>query len=540
MPHTPEVMKTGTLFPILGLLVASLCNSTVGQAGAPIWTNLFSAPLSPYAGARTLGTDPAGNIYVVGLYGSYTTSSLATVKFTRNGMPLWTNQYRLTGHEWNGADSIAVAPNGEVCVTGCSTLTRRGTNQPMFSTLRYSAAGIPLWTNQFKSACSISTSESNVEGISTTSLDNAGNAYVTSFVSGWSDRTTNDYQVIKFSDTGVPMWTNRFDGIAHGDDSLASLKVLPSGHIVVTGSSGGNGGTTEIVTIGYTSAGLALWTNRFNGAGKNYASDMGVNESGNIYVLGSSLGMGSSLDYDFLTLAYTETGVPLWTNRFGKTYGLLEIAKSIAVGGGLISVSGDSQKQGELPGTFDIATTAYTTAGIPIWTNTYSPNDGLVHNDTACSVTIDPAGNSYVTGTTTLPGEFAEPDWVTMGYSSTGIPLWTNWFGNFYPGYYDEPSQTVTDSDGNVIVTGRQQVSANNSINNFASVIIKYAGASPSPILLSIQSAGQDLILSWPDNRFSLQSAPAATGVFGTIAGASNPYTNSPGQSEKFFRLVAQ
>ena len=40
-------------------------------------------------------------------------------------------------------------------------------------------------------------------------------------------------------------------------------------------------------------------------------------------------------------------------------------------------------------------------------------------------------------------------------------------------------------------------------------------------------------------NTFTLQSAPAATGIFTNISSATSPYTNSFTAPKQFFRLIA-
>ena len=63
---------------------------------------------------------------------------------------------------------------------------------------------------------------------------------------------------------------------------------------------------------------------------------------------------------------------------------------------------------------------------------------------------------------------------------------------------------------------------------------------------LTIVPSGADVVLSWPSKvagfdyaGFILQSAPASTGTFTNIPGATSPYTNAITGSQKYFRLVS-
>jgi hypothetical protein len=58
------------------------------------------------------------------------------------------------------------------------------------------------------------------------------------------------------------------------------------------------------------------------------------------------------------------------------------------------------------------------------------------------------------------------------------------------------------------------------------------------PIALYCQSIGGKTILSWSDPSFVLQAAPAVTGTFTNIPGATSPYTNTLTAPQRFFRLL--
>src|SRR5262245_34203821 len=63
---------------------------------------------------------------------------------------------------------------------------------------------------------------------------------------------------------GVPLWTNRYDGPLGTSDEAAAIAVDGAGNVVVVGASS-HGTNDDFVTIKYSNAGVPLWTNRFDG-----------------------------------------------------------------------------------------------------------------------------------------------------------------------------------------------------------------------------------------------------------------------------------
>ena len=60
---------------------------------------------------------------------------------------------------------------------------------------------------------------------------------------------------------------------------LSAVAVDGSGNVFVAGNS---------IVVGYSSSGMALWTNRYDGE----ASALAVDGNGNVFVTGSSVGIG--------------------------------------------------------------------------------------------------------------------------------------------------------------------------------------------------------------------------------------------------------
>jgi uncharacterized repeat protein (TIGR03803 family) len=56
--------------------------------------------------------------------------------------------------------------------------------------------------------------------------------------------------------------------------------------------------------------------------------------------------------------------------------------------------------------------------------------------------------------------------------------------------------------------------------------------------ILTIQSLGNAVVLSWDDPAFALQAAPTVTGPYTTIQGSTSPYTTPIDSDQQFFRLI--
>src|SRR5262249_46020130 len=106
-------------------------------------------------------------------------------------------------------------------------------------------------------------------------------------------------------------WVQRYGSEAGSADSASKVVTDAAGNVIVDGSTGHNqtGSGSDMLVIKYSGAGVALWTNRYNG----WARGVAVDSSGNVFVTGSS---GLYPQVDYATIAYSGAGVPLWTNSY--------------------------------------------------------------------------------------------------------------------------------------------------------------------------------------------------------------------------------
>ena len=59
-----------------------------------------------------------------------------------------------------------------------------------------------------------------------------------------------------------------------------------------------------------------------------------------------------------------------------------------------------------------------------------------------------------------------------------------------------------------------------------------------TPIPLTAQTSGGNIILQWSNPAFALQAAPTVTGIYNNIPGATSPYTNAISGPQRFYRLI--
>src|SRR5262249_42917643 len=122
-----------------------LCPSSAhAQGGVPLWTNRYSYGPGNGAHPTAIATDSSGNVVVTGNSYNGTDYYYATIKYSSEGVPLWTNRYNVNLNGNPGFVAVAVDADGNAFVTGSST-TAAGSLE--YVTLKYSSSGVPLWTN---------------------------------------------------------------------------------------------------------------------------------------------------------------------------------------------------------------------------------------------------------------------------------------------------------------------------------------------------------------------------------------------------------
>lgn len=118
-------------------------------------------------------------------------------------------------------------------------------------------------------------------------------------------------------------WVATYNGSAN------AIALDKAGNIYVAGTAKDLDTLEDIITIKYDSNGNQLWVARYNGPGNGWdvARGLAVDTNGNVYVTGSSLGLGT--DSDIVTIRYDANGNQVWADRYDRS-GLGDHAYALA------------------------------------------------------------------------------------------------------------------------------------------------------------------------------------------------------------------
>ena len=403
--------------------------------GVPLWTNRYDGPLDHDRDrAQAIALDTQGNIFVVGL-GS---DDIATIKYSGVGAPLWTNQYNWPGNRGDYPQAVIIGPDPDrnVYVTGASQDQSGGTLSLDYLTLAYTPGGVLLWSKRYNGPLNRNDSPNAI------AVTSGGTVLVTGYSDLEALGNVSDVVTIAYSSAGVPLWTNIYNGPANGEDKATAIAVGTNDIIFVTGYATVGFNRTDYLTIAYDNSGAALWTNRYSASTSSSAKAAAIvaDSHGNALVTGTAAS-------DYATISYSAAGTPLWTNRFDGNS--LDNANDIAVDAvGNVYVTGSAHGI-----SYDYVTIKYSNAGVPLWTHRYNGSAG--NSDVAMALVVDGSGRVFVTGYSIGGGIIF--DYATVAISSSGTTLWAR---RYNPSGDDAKATSVRlDPDGNVVVTGSARVS---------------------------------------------------------------------------------
>jgi len=440
---------------VLGaVMVVLLVGPAFAQTVDTAWVRRHDGPGGLDDIGYAVAVDTSGNVYVTGgcketdTYNDYT-----TIKYFPNGDTAWVRTYGGPGDGHDQALAIAVDDSGYVALTGFSYGS--GTDQD-YATVRYYPNGDTVWARRYNGT------GNSGDGAVDVATDGLGYLYVTgqSFGSG----TDYDFATIKYEPDGDTAWVRRYDGPDNTGDNATAIAVDNSGNVCVTGFGVcWSEHPFDYVTIKYDPDGDTVWVRGYNGPGdgQDRASAIATDGSGNVYVTGESVGIGT--DEDYCTIKYIPDGDTAWVRRYNGTADSTDEANAIAVdGSGNVYVTGRSYGVGT---NFDYCTVKYDASGTEAWVRTYNgPADGY---DNATAIAVDDSGNIYITGES--GGIGSSGDYATLSYDPEGVVRWVKRYDG--PGNASDVAQSIAvDDSGNVCVTGYSHACVEMGCNDYATV----------------------------------------------------------------------
>lgn len=300
--------------------------------GVRQWMKTYNGPSSSDDKPTSMVVDRAGNVFVTGSSKSSHHEDYLTIKYRTNGTREWVARYDGTSHSVDVANAIALDLNGNVFITGNSYKSGSGKD---YVTVKYNSQGQQQWARSYNGPAN---SNDIAYGITT---DINGACFVTGTSRG--SGSNYDYATLKYNPNGSQVWLNRYNGPGNNVDEAHAIIQDPYGFTYVTGFSMGSSTSYDYATLRYDPLGNQLWIKRYNGQANlmDKAWDIGLIKrtcpgygdypcwNFEVYVTGQSQGNGTG--YDFLTVKYDENGNLKWTNRYGSSGNVEDVATRLTL-----------------------------------------------------------------------------------------------------------------------------------------------------------------------------------------------------------------
>ncbi len=358
--------------------------------GDQSWVARFDGPLSGDDFPRSIALDKAGNVYVAGSsQGNESNQDFTIIKYHGSGTQQWVDYYAGTAGGDDFANDVTTDGAGNAWATGRSW---GGTLPPYtvdpsssFVTIAYDANGNRMWLDTYVGPAP---GYNSAEALA---LDVSGDLYVAGTSEGGV--TGLDCALLKYDPLGHRLWSARYSYPGNGTDIARSMVTDASRNVYLAGYSLGNGTGYDYLTMKYDSDGNLLWNARYDGpaGGDDVASAIAIDQFGSSYVSGCSQGNGTA--YDFATVKYDSQGNLMWVARYDGGNGSDDRARALA-----LDTTNEVYVTGSSTGTkvdSDYVTVKYSQTGIPPATPTPTPTP-----TPAPTPTPTPSGNATATEVT--------------------------------------------------------------------------------------------------------------------------------------------
>lgn len=321
-PLTSQQANGVTLDPVgnpivVGMFVSASTGAKAGlivlkydPAGNLLWQDTIPSSLGY---AWRAATDSVGNVFVLGTRGTGLGGDLTTIKYSPDGVPLWTRSYQATPTSLHGPAAMVVTPAGNVIVTGGSQAT--------MNAVAYDTNGNQIWAKSISPATAANdvalgpqgevylvggdTTPAAMKGMLVVKHDANFNelwrqTYPVGYYASWAgvDGLGNlvttgvtlgaHWMTIKLDPNGTLLWSRTTTRSAFAAEAPNGLTIGPDNAVYVTGEAGwSSAGTTYLgaTTEKFAADGTLVWSTQAQipsrGKGVKLGSDGAVFVAGN-------------------------------------------------------------------------------------------------------------------------------------------------------------------------------------------------------------------------------------------------------------------
>jgi hypothetical protein len=352
------------------------------------------------------------------------------------------------------------------------------------------ASGDCAWTLMLKSRNALSPDpETGINNLTGVAIAPNGDVLASGSFSdttgfGAIDRVSQggiDAFVARFDTNGQCIWSSSAGG--SGADAFSKVRIAINGDVIVTGSFSGAAtiginshtslGNTDGILVRYGANGNVLWTRQLGGPNADAGRDLGLDASGNIYVLGEFRATASfdgftltgtgGLTADIFLAKYDGTGVFQWAKAFtGAGYkvspGLLVLpdGSTIITGSFTQEVDFGSTTLSGANFNYRMFLAAFDPLGNDQWVQQFqttgsSNGYALAHRPGGDIVLAGTFSGSITFGGTILNSTGAS-DMLVAAFDPSGLPLWA--VNGTHPSSTMISSATAISADWNTVLVG--------------------------------------------------------------------------------------
>ncbi|HSD62352.1 MAG TPA: SBBP repeat-containing protein [Ignavibacteriaceae bacterium] len=431
------------------------------SSGDSLWVKRYSAAINSQNWGYGIAVDDNNNIYVSGAVSEPGNQpwGIGVIKYNPSGDQLWASVYTDPNRQVTYGEKIALDSNGNSYIQGYSSLTPFDPED--YLTAKFDVNGVFQWIKYYNGP-------GNDRDVSfDIAVDNDGNSFVTGFSYAGHTSGITDYATIKYNIDGVQQWTARYNNYINGDDFVSDMKIDKSGNVYVIGTSQQQSDGSDIFVIKYNYNGDSLWAKMWDGPSDNLdrANAVDIDSSGNVYIAGASWDPDAEHN-QWVTLKYDSAGNFQWSELYPGPGGggILNAAYSVATDqSGNVYVFGLEAYSNQFTGHYLLI--KYDPDGNQLWTRAGNTNS---FGNNAVKVVTDGNGFVYITSR-------YGSDIYTIKYSSSGNLQWTATYDG--SGNDDNPADLFVDNNGNVYVTGTSMQSSSETSYNYVTVKYNSSGA---------------------------------------------------------------